>query len=129
MRDRHGRGLGVRSAKQIEAGLYKLQQHTDCVYCTLTFYTYFIASGTIRSSCDTIRDLTDLGLRWPDLSNIHDGIQDVVDVLDPILDFFTALQDALNTELCITNPFEALAEWEVLECVLLLPCVLNKAAN
>ena len=115
VRDRHGRGLGVTSAKQIEAGLYKLQQHTDCVYCTVTFYTYYIDSGTIGSSCDTIRDLTDLGLTWPDLSNILDGIQDVVDVLDPILDFFAALQDALNTELCITNPFEALAEWEVLE--------------
>ena len=115
VRDRHRRGLGVKSAKQIKAGLYKLQQHTDCVYCALTFYIYYIASGTIRSSCDTIRDLTDLGLAWPDLSNILDGIQDVVDVLDPILDFFTALQDALNTELCITNPFEALTEWAVLE--------------
>ena len=115
VRDRHGRGLRVTYAKQIEAGLYKLQQHTDCVYRTLTFYIYYIDSGTIGSNCDTIRDLTDLGLTWPDLSNILDGIQDVVDALDPILDFFAALQDALNTKLCITNPFEALAEWEVLE--------------
>ena len=37
------------------------------------------------------------------------------DILEPILDFFNDLQAALDAELCMENPFELLAEWELLE--------------
>jgi len=73
------------------------------------------AMGTIATGCDEIRDIVDIGASWPDIDFILDGINDVYDALEPILDFFEALQDALDTDLCITNPFEALAEWEFIE--------------
>ena len=65
------------------------------------------------SGCDTIEQITNIALSWPDISFIINGIEDVYNTLKPILDFFEDLQNALNTRLCIPNPFEALAEWEL----------------
>jgi len=73
------------------------------------------ALGSVGSGCAAIRSLTDIVLGWPDISFIISGIDDVLSALDPILDFFAELQNALNTNLCIPDPFEALAEWELVE--------------
>lgn len=73
------------------------------------------ALGVAGSGCGAIKRVTDIPLRWPDISGIIRGMNDVSKALDPILDFFGELQRALNTDLCIPDPFEALAEWEVLE--------------
>ena len=71
--------------------------------------------GVIGSGCDTIESVTDIALSWPDISFIVDVIQDVFDILELILDFYDDLQAALDAELCMENPFELLAEWELLE--------------
>ena len=77
-----------------------------------SFMIYVLALGVVGSGCNGIARITNIALNWPDIGPIVDGIGDVYKTLKPILDFFNDLQSALNTRLCIPNPFEAIAEWE-----------------
>lgn len=92
--------------------LYTLDEFSlsidECVFI-------FTALGVVGSGCDAVRSYAEIVLGWPDISFIIDGINDVYGALEPILDFFEHLQNALNTELCIPDPFEAIAEWELIE--------------
>lgn len=77
---------------------------------------YFVSGlGTIGSTCNKIRTLTDIPSQWPDISPIKHGINSVYSALEPMLDFFKMIQSALSEDLCIPNPLEALSEWEKLE--------------
>lgn len=78
-------------------------------------YIHLLALGVVGSGCETIKSYTDIGLGWPDISFIIDGIDEVYDALSPILDFFEDLQSVLEYDLCIPNPWEAIAELEILE--------------
>ena len=69
----------------------------------------------IGSVCDHVQKITDIPLQWPDLTHIKIGIDDVYSALRPILDFFQQIRSALSQDLCIPNPLEALAEWELIE--------------
>lgn len=42
-------------------------------------------------------------------------MQDFYDALKPILDFFADFQSVLDYDLCIPDPFEAIAEAEFIE--------------
>ena len=68
----------------------------------------------IGSVCDDVKKITDIPLQWPDLTRIKSGIDDVYSALRPILGFFQQIRSALSQDLCIPNPLEALAEWELI---------------
>lgn len=53
-----------------------------------------------------VKDFIEKAKRWPNIDSIRDGIRSMYSIMEPILSFFSSLEDVLNHEECI--PEEAM---------------------
>ena len=61
----------------------------------------------LSKGCNAVTSITDAVHSWPDLVSISDTLDLVYKVLEPILKFMELLQEALEKEVCFTDPIEA----------------------